>query len=416
MQQLMGLAIAMTLVREVFGGALRYYLDRFGLGLAWFIPDLILLAAIGNVILHYLVNKVQDRYFYAILVISFFLSVGVISGYAHGNNTSSVVSAIKIALPLISTLIIYPHFLRSRWFNIFLWAIFLLSIFGVFYNRSAEMPWTGYSISQFGLTRTASRLWWIEGENRLAGFGSGSAPTANIILLITLLITRNLSKIPWKIIVYGFSIAAIYFTTSRTPLMALCCAALVDLWPPKFGKTHNFDRIPLTILFLIATMVPIAFSMVVVFGDDIARYRMSLLDRLNYTWPMVLSITYDSGWAGFLFGQGFGSFGSAAQYSGKYISPISAVDNFMLYMFALFGTLSLIMALMIFLCFMAIPWRQRYFAFAACLMMWALSCEGIGGSLLVGFSVTFGLRNFAMRLPTAALNHRDVYADLAGRP
>lgn len=98
------------------------------------------------------------------------------------------------------------------------------------------------------------------------------------------------------------------------------------------------------------------YSMVVVFGDDIARYKASsFLDRLNYTWPTMLSLSYDSGWASFLFGQGFGSVGSPAQYSGKYISPISAVDNFMVYMFSVFGVLSLIMALLIFLCFMAIP-------------------------------------------------------------
>lgn len=398
MQQLMGLAIAMILGREAFAGALRYYLDRFGLGPLWFLTDAVLMAAVGLVILQYVVNKAQNRYFYAILVVAFFLAVGIVSGYAHGNNTNSIVSAVKIAMPLIATLVIYPRFLDLKAFRIVLALIFVLAVLGVFYNRTAEMPWAGYSISQFGVTRAAARQWWIEGESRIAGLGAGSGATANIILLMTLLLARGIARVQAKAAVYAFALAAVYMTTSRTPLIALSCAALVDLWPLRFGRRQNLDRAPLAILFFIATLLPMIYSMVVVFGDDIARYKASsFLDRLNYTWPTMLSLSYDSGWASFLFGQGFGSVGSPAQYSGKYISPISAVDNFMVYMFSVFGVLSLIMALLIFLCFMAIPARERYFAFAACLMMATVSCEGIGGSLLVGFSVAFGLGAFQER-------------------
>lgn len=402
MQRLMGLAFAGILVREVFAGMLRYGLDHFGLGLLWFLPDLALMAAIGLVLLDRLGSRVEDRYFYALMTVAFFLAVGTASGYAHGNNTASVVSAVKIALPLIALVIARPQFVEARLFRLLVAALFLCAVAGVFYNRGGDMPWTGYSISQFGIARTASRQWWIDGQSRLAGFGAGSAPTANILLLLALLCARG-RTLALKAAIYGLGIAAIYFTTSRTPLIALAGAGAVDLWPRRLGREQGFDRIPLTLIFLLATLAPVAYSMVVVLGDDVARYDMSFLDRLHYTWPMTLANTYDSGWAGFLFGQGFGSSGSPAIYSGKYVSPVSAVDNFMLYMFAIFGALSLVMALLIYLCFVAIPRRDRPFAFAACLMMATLSCEGIGGSILVGLCVAFGLAALPIRRRLSAL-------------
>lgn len=392
MQQLMGLAIAMVIAREVFAGALRYYLDRFGLGPLWFLVDLALISAIGVVILHHLTQKVQDRYFYTISIVLLFITLGAFTGVAHGNNLVSILAAIKIALPLIATLIVYPHFFERREFKVVLALLFVCAVLGVFYNSVAEVPWAGYSISQLGVTRTASRQWWADGEARIAGLGSASGSTSYIILFMTFLVARNVSNKALKTLVYAFGMAGIYVTTSRTPMVAGAVAALVDLWPRRLGKQQNLDRAALTILFCMATIVPIAYTMVVVFGDDIVRFRdTSILDRLNFTWPTVLSMSYDSGPGGFLFGQGFGSIGSPAYYSGKYVSPISAADNFAMYMFALFGVMSLVILLLIYLCFISIPWRDRYFAFGACLIMATISCEGIGGALLVGYSVAFGL-------------------------
>ena len=404
MQRLMGLALLGIIGREAFSGAARYYLGQAGLGAAWFLADLVLIVAISVVILSYIVQKVEDRYLYVTLAIAFFLSVGIFSGYAHGNNTSSIVSAVKIALPLIGTLIVYPRYLEMRFFRIGLGVIFALAVLGVIYNRSAEMPWAGYSIEQFGLTRAAARQWWINGESRIAGFGASSSSSAVILLVMTLLIVREFRHLPWKLGVYAAGFTAIYFTTSRTPLIALCCAALIDFWPPQWGRRQNYDRPFLAALFLVVTLVPILYSMVVVFGDDIAHFKYnSLLDRLHFTWPTVLGISYDGGLTNILFGQGFGSIGSPAHYSGKYISPISAIDNFMLYMFSLFGMLSLILGLLIFICFLSINWRERYFAFATCLMMATVNCEGTGGMLIVGFPIAFGIGAYQARRETRTL-------------
>jgi hypothetical protein len=392
MQQILGLAIGMIIAREALAGAMRYTLDRFHLGPVWFLIDLALFAAVALVVLNQLMKKPQDRYLYALLAVTFFIGAGVLSGTANGNNTTSIVSAVKIAMPLVATVLVYPHFLRHRWFRACLAGLFVVAVVGVVYNRSHAMPWTGYAYEQFGVTRAAAREWWIDGQSRVSGFGASSAASANIILLMALLLTRGTLRAPLKLAVYGAAFVAIYLTTSRTALLALMLAVTFDLFPRRLVKAFHLGSAEvLAGFFLLATMAPIAWSMVVVFSDGITRYDVSILDRLNYTWPTMLGLSYDHGWASFLFGQGFGSVGSPAHYSGKYVSPISAVDNFMIYMFSLFGVMSLVLALLIFLAFLAIPWRERYFAFAACMMMATISCEGIGGSLLLGFSIAFGL-------------------------
>ena len=393
MQQILGLAIGMIIAREALAGAMRYTLDRFHLGPAWFLVDLALFAAVGLVVLNQLMKPAQDRYLHALLAVGCFLGLGILSGYANGNNTTSIVSAVKIAMPLVATVLVYPHFLRHRWFRACLAGLFVVAVLGVVYNRSHPMPWTGYAYEQFGVTRAAARQWWIEGQSRVGGFGASSAASANVILLMALLLTRGAVRAPVRLAVYAAAFVAIYFTTSRTPLLALLLAVVFDLFPRRLVRPFRVDGAGLlAVFFLLATMAPFAWSMVVVLSDGIARhFDVSILDRLNYTWPTMLGLSYDHGWASFLFGQGFGSVGSPAQYSGKYVSPISAVDNFMIYMFSLFGVLSLVLALLIFLCFLAIPWRERYFAFAACMMMATVSCEGIGASLLLGFAVAFGL-------------------------
>ena len=391
MQRFMGIAIAALLAREIFAGALRYILDRSGLGAAWFLFDLLLMAAVGYVVVDHFIGRTRTRSFQITLIIGFYLLLGVGSGFAHGNNVASIFSAIKIAMPLIASLILYPRYLDMPAFRAFLALLLICAVAGMIYNDFREMPWTGYSISQFGVERQASRQWWAGGESRIAGFGQASSASATTISLVALLLARGIRRIWLKLLIYGSAVVAVHLTISTTPLIALCAAILVDLWPPRLGRIQGYDRGPLVIVLLIATVTPLLFSMVVIFNDGMARYRDSFMDRLHFTWPSVLSMNYDAGWASFVFGQGFGSIGSPANYSGKYISPTSAVDNFMLYMVALFGVFAILIAILVFLSFLAIPWWDRNLAFAAALLMAAVSCEGAAGSLLVGFSIALGL-------------------------
>jgi hypothetical protein len=391
MQRLMGIAIAALLARETFAGALRYILDRSGLGAAWFLFDLLLMAAVAYVVTDHFIGRTRTRYFQITLIIGFYLLLGVGSGFAHGNNVASIFSAIKIAMPLIASLILYPRYLETPAFRAFLALLLICGVGGLFYNHFHEMPWTGLSISQFGVERQASRQWWANGESRLAGLGQASSASATTILLVALLLARGVRRFWLKLGIYAGTAVAVSLTISTTPLIALYAAILVDLWPPRFGRIQGYDRVPLFMVMLLATVTPLLFSMIVIFSDGIAHYRDSFMDRLHFTWPSVLTMNYDAGGASFIFGQGFGSIGSPAYYSGKYISPTSAVDNFIVYMIALFGVFAIFIAIVVVLSFLAVPWWDRNLAFAAGLLMAAISCEGVSGALLVGFSIALGL-------------------------
>lgn len=348
------------LVRQTFGGPLRMYMQDFNLNFLWFVPDALVSAAIALSFLAAFRSKgVVRKVVMAISIV--FLIVPAISGYVNGNNMLSIVSGYKIIAPLILC-INTPFLLREMTRRYFiLWCVLLAAtILFLIANQFIDYAWIGGKFSQFGVEKDVSREWYAgyfkEGGadrvtvTRYAGASVASVSAAALIVLFYALIRTRLPKVWIELLVVLACAYGIQLTDSKTSYF---CLILIFIFgnlgrlPDFIKRLVSFDLKTATQQSLCWLMLAVGIiPMIIGFSREPVPYFAynSFMDRINFTWPSsMLRMAEIGGDAAYVWGAGYGSFGSPAIYSAKYIMTTSAVDNFMMYQFAVCGALALVL-------------------------------------------------------------------------
>lgn len=397
--------IAILLVRHTFGGAIRMLLQNFGLNFVWFIPDALISVGIAMCFVAAYRSRDPLRRNVMILSIAFMLVPAVI-GYFNGNNPLSIISGYKIIAPLVFCMNT-PFLLREMTRRYFiLWCVLLAAtLIFLAVNQFMDYPWVGSKFSQFGVERDMSRQWYAgylkDGTTervtvvRLAGASVASVSAAALIVMFYCLIRTRLKNIWVELLVVAACAYGVYLTDSKTTYICLpmiFIAGNLVSPPERLRQMLSFDIKPIvqqgmSYLFLAVGIIP----MIIGFSREPVPYFAynSFQDRVNFTWPSSLLRMREIGGDGaYLWGTGYGSFGSPSVYSGKYVLTTSAVDNFMLYHFAICGLLAL--ALYYLLARVATKAEGTAFAMFAALVpfSFATSNEGPEILLLAGLAIS----------------------------
>ncbi|UDF05048.1 hypothetical protein [Asticcacaulis sp. AND118] len=351
--------IAILLIRHTFGGIIRYGLSETNLSFLWFAPDALVSVALALSFFAAIRSKELLRR--VVLGLSLvLLALPAITGYANGNNLLSIVSGYKIIAPLVLCLNT-PFLLREMTKRYFwLWcALLAVTLAFLIADQFIDYPWVGDRFVQFGVEREVSRQWWAtyavgDGSrvtlSRQAGATVASMSAGALLVMFYALIRTRLKNIWIELLIVLACLYGVFLTDSKTTyfciLLVFICGNLPRL--PDFIKNLvSFDvkagvQQTLSWALLAVGFIP----MIIGFTREASPYYAynSFMDRINFTWPSSMARMGEIGGdSAYIWGAGYGSFGSPSYYSGKYIATTAAVDNFMLYQYAICGGLALIL-------------------------------------------------------------------------
>ncbi len=389
---LIGVSVVLLLSREVFSGALRYYLDVFSLGFAWFLFDAFFFTLVFVKFSRWIF--VYNRIPTLAILIMYLLFAQSVIGYAKYGNVPAIVSGVKALMSLFLLAAGVNKFWESRTWRYSMFAFLIISAAGVYLNQVMEFSWTGYSFSQLGVERVASREWWIAGERRLAGFGNGNGSTALTILAVAIFLLVGTEKKTVKLFVYAVALVSIYLTTSRTPFYTLILVFLLDFWPRRLFMGLTPVKPVVLMVSAVGVLAPILLGIpnLEALGQSISSMNSTEM-RMALTWPGVIDMIAQNGLLQAFFGHGFGSIGSPAIYTGQYISPISAVDNYFLYLFFLFGVAGIAFYCLLIFAYLRLPSSLAVYTLAALVHGIFMANEGLALSFLTIILAAIGLRN-----------------------
>lgn len=246
-------------------------------------------------------------------------------------------------VPLIFSFMHYEEILpsiitRKNNLNFFL---FITCIIGVLYVNSFGAAWIGMEQEIGGVTKQISKAWSSDGIIRNPGFTSGSVTAASIILITASMLSINLIKSGKYIItlcILSLSIYSIFLTTTKTMILSICIVIILIVIPSFFCRLV----VKVTLIF------SALFSYFFMFGDKFNGYYVSdntFLIRMFGTWPNAIGILDEK--ISLLFGKGFGSIGTPTYlFNANQASP---ADNFYVYLYVIFGIISSIFIVLLFL-------------------------------------------------------------------
>ncbi|NWJ23870.1 hypothetical protein [Rhizobium sp. RM] len=218
--------------------------------------------------------------------------------------------------------------------------IFVATIVGVLLNPHVDYPWLGQQYEVFGVTREATRLWWVPGGIiRYGGFaGDNTMASYFIVFLFTMLSRHHSFKI--NLFCLPFAFWAINTTTSKTALGVMVVAVglyLLDYCIRNKAMSVALLRLSARLSFLCLLVPPLL--MLLVGGMDLGAVSgklMSLEDRINNTWQEPFLIMADKAPFSMFTGCGLGCFTYPMYYTSSRDLFIP-LDNFYLATFLMMG-------------------------------------------------------------------------------
>jgi hypothetical protein len=345
-QNLGALAMFVLISREALGGAFRYYFSLAHVNALWFLPDALILLAFTSQFILLSLGRRQGAIRALVIVLTALF--GILVATRHQVPLLASISQLKLLMPLLLLIALpgaAPRLLENYRYG--LAALLLATLAFVAANHFIQYPWVGFKVEQFGASHEAARLWWTEGQVRLAGATSASFTAGAMILLLLICTAHVWPSLILRGLLLGTSFYCMHLTTCKTGIVALLILTiiyLVDLGcvalQPRFS-TLGLMRTTGVFLFLLAGLVPLLIGTVLTpgFSTDFS----SLQDRVYRTWPGAISMLKTHfGPEGFLVGGGLGAFGSATVYTNWHNSPITDTDNFLVYLVTTFGLASVV--------------------------------------------------------------------------
>jgi hypothetical protein len=233
--------------------------------------------------------------------------------------------------------------------------IFFIATAGVLINIMFRYPWVDASYEILGRQMVAARDWQAYGMQRLSGFTRASYTAAAQILICYVALEHRTKSLAMRTIYWSAGCAAIYYTTSKSPLLAMACLPIVYFLVGRIRETKAARR-RWAAIGIVAFWIALVFAgpfVALTYGPALypagtgagADYS-SFADRVLNTWPNAMAMIdrYDP--VQWVFGRGLGSIGSPQQLA--HPDSYNPGDNLAIYLFITFGIASFIFALFLF--------------------------------------------------------------------
>lgn len=351
------------IVMQIFDGPLRWFFASVGLSLLINARDVLLIFILISLVFSYINNNngllkpIKDRLEYKSIAIlmTYSIVLSILMGYANNLSLLQILFGLKILLPFFASLFVYlsPQKNNGRLMHYSGILLFIVCL-GLIINVRIIYPWSGFIYTIADVSIEGSRLWTINGTQRIAGFSRASFSAGiQIVVFLSMYIeggnrTKNLVlrflKLFLIITISGYSV---YLTTSRSALLAYISLLLLFLFKRLYWKGFSFTlfltKVYLFLLLVYGT-VPIFISqlnpnlivkLLEKVNPDYAYYALSYIDRIQNTWPTTIGLLTSS--YSWLLGRGLGGIGTAQLY----FEPLNymAADNFYLYILIAFGVI-----------------------------------------------------------------------------
>jgi len=331
------IALGAYLVRDAFGGVMRYYTSIYHLDALWFLPDGIAMLCLVQFFVHCIL---RNRSTMAMLVLVQIM-LSLVLGYFMMGTMNAAVSSFKMMLPIFVGFCFCDSSLGSyRKLLSVIAATFYLSIIGVFLTKFYLMPWVGYKYESFGAVREAGRLWWAYGgdDQRLMGFAADNTMAA-FFILISFAITSIRMSTTWCILFGSIAIYATRLTTSKTTMIVLALYLILLVFVRMLPEKSRFPAIRSIAQWSFVSIFVPFFMIVIASGTAAVPHStmFSIIDRINNSWQLPFVYMSQLMPIGLVTGCGAGCF----NYPQKLFSPLAAywvpVDNFYIGTYLMFG-------------------------------------------------------------------------------
>lgn len=331
------IAFSLYLIRDAFGGAMRYYTSKFHMDVLWFMPDMVATLCVALFIKRCIID---NRSIVASLVL-LQICISLWIGYIFLGSSTALLSSIKMMFPLFVGFCFcdrdlgqYPRTLKI------VMVTFYISLGGIFLSKFWMMPWVGFKYESFGATREAGRLWWSFAEQRLCGFAAESTMAAYFVL-VAYVITSIRKSTMWCLVLGGISGYAIRLTTSKTTLGVLVIYMVCLLIVRSLSEERRLPVLrKLASSSFLAVFVPIV-AVLTLSGVQLAAghngFFFSLQDRINHGWQQPFIYLTDLMPVGLITGCGVGCFGYPQLLFSNLQSYWLPVDNFYVGTYLIFG-------------------------------------------------------------------------------
>jgi hypothetical protein len=331
------IALGVYLVRDAFGGVIRYYTSILHLDTLWYLPDAVALLCLVQFFVHCIL---RNRSTLALLVFAQIM-LSLVLGYFMMGTATAAISSFKMMLPVFVGFCFCDSSLGSyRKLLSVIAATFYLSVIGVLLTKFYVMPWVGYKYESFGAVREAGRLWWAYGgdDQRLMGFAADNTMAA-FFILVSFAITSIRKSTMWCLLYGSLAVYVIRLTTSKTTMIVLVLYLVLLVIVRMLPEKSRFPAIRAIALWSFAAILVPFFMIVIASGTAAVPHStmFSILDRINNSWQLPFVYMSQLMPIGLVTGCGAGCF----NYPQKLFSPLAAywvpVDNFYIGTYLMFG-------------------------------------------------------------------------------
>ncbi|MGQ7936178.1 hypothetical protein [Paraburkholderia sp. D1E] len=328
--------VSSLLLTETFSGALRYYLDQFGLGAALTAPKML---AVAFVLFEMGTRKSTHFLLLPILTVAAYSCVALF----HGVPLENILFSYYTWSPILLGIVVHKYIHQRRSFLLLLLFCAIASGVGVLVNSFRDLPWQGYMYKIGDTQLEGSRDWNAFDVARLAGFARISVSAAIGIALPILYVTPSIKNYIVRNGILAASLIPIYLTTHKASIVALALGGLVL----KTYRTKGLVLIVCATLLGAAIWLPFSTTFenyVIDMHDDVDLLLFaSFDDRLNNTWPDFIDVATQ--FANPITGVGFGAVGSSLRIFevpallGRGGGDLAVSDNTALALWGSFGAL-----------------------------------------------------------------------------
>jgi hypothetical protein len=330
---------SLFLLFDAVGGVLRWGLSLVGLVMLTYLPSALgLLGLLGSLV----VRLGDARSALVTFAFTLFVIVECLIALLLGRQFSAVLFGMYIWIPVIVMMALCQRGLQDRVVEL-LPAVFLIAVAGVLMNIVIAFPWTSATYEVLGLTREAGREWSAQGQQRLGGFSRASFIAAAQIVLGYCVLESRFRSIIWRALFWAAGMVAIYYTTSKSPIIAM---GLLPLTIVLVGRIRRYGgarrrRLGGMVLALWMLLIFAGPFLALTYGSSLyprgvgtGAHYSSLADRILNTWPDAIGMMDWGDPTAWLVGRGIGGIGAP---TGTFEPPGNPADNLAIYLFVSFG-------------------------------------------------------------------------------
>ena len=350
-----GLALIVSAIAYLYfdalGGAVRFVLPAMGLTMLAYSPAGIAVVAL---LCHFVARIGDPESTIPMIATLAFALVEIALSFTLGRSIGEIGFALYIWLSFLVALALTQRRMHDRLIGAMV-PIFFIATAGVLLNTVVRYPWVDASYEVLGRQMVAARDWQAYGMPRLSGFTRASYTAAAQILICYVALEHRTKRLLWRAIFWAAGLAAIYYTTSKSPMLAMAMLPLSYFLVGRIRDSGAARR-------RWAAAAVMGFWLALVFagpflamtygpqlypaGTGVGADYSSFADRVLNTWPKAIAMIDRYNPVQWVFGRGLGSIGSPQQLS--HPDSYNPGDNLAIYLFVTFGMVSLLFGALMF--------------------------------------------------------------------